>query len=61
MAQLVQREGSIVPETNFVVECECALLLSLQKRGVLNQVQCEECIQKLKQQAGNCPKSAGRT
>ncbi len=42
--QLVSREGRMEPGKDFTRECEKVILFSLKNRGVLDQVQLDECL-----------------
>ena len=42
---------------DFLLAYQRAVLLTLQRQGVLNEVQCRNCVQKLEEQIRNTGKS----
>ena len=42
---------------DFILAYQRAVLLTLQRQGVLNEIQCRSCVQKLEEQIRNTEKS----
>ena len=51
-AEFLECSGRNTPDRVFLLEYQRAVLFSLQKEGLLDQIQLEECLKKLKSQ---CP------
>lgn len=49
--QLICQQGDSIPSPRFNVELQKVLLIFLKKKGVLNQLQLEQCIHKLEESA----------
>ena len=55
--ELLHNQAADEIEQDFLLAYQRAVLLTLQRQGVLNEMQCRSCIQKLEEKARNTRKS----
>ena len=55
--ELLQYQAADEIGQDFLLAYQRAVLLALQRQGVLNEMQCRNCIQKLEEQIKNIGKS----
>lgn len=55
--ELLQYQAADEIGQDFLLAYQRAVLLTLQRQGVLNEMQCRNCVQKLEEQIRNIGKS----
>ena len=55
--ELLQYQAADEIGQDFLLAYQRAVLLTLQRQGVLNEMQCRNCVQKLEEQIRNTEKS----